>query len=551
MKILFRNKNLHTCLVILFLIWNTYASSQNQAWQWARSVEGSGDESVTGMATDAQGNVYATGFFYGSTLAVGTTTLVNAGNYDFFVIKFDPSGNLLWARSGGGIYDEVGMGITTDGSGNAYVTGYLYSPTMVVGNFTVTNAGVGDMFAIKYNSAGTEMWANGIGGSGEDNGTAIACDPSGNLLVTGFFKSATLVIGTSTLTKSVGEDLCVIKLDSSGNPLWAEGFEGTGNDRGNGISSDSDGNILVTGQQGGAMLILGSDTLLNSGSSDAFLTKLTSSGTVLWSRSMGGLYNDFGNSVTTDFSGNVVVTGTFNSPTLSVSSNSLLNNGGFDFFVAKYSSTGTILWAKVGGGIFDDTGYGIATNFLGHVFVTGHFHSPSIIIGSDTLFDEGIGDLYVVGYASNGNEMWTKHLGGTADDGSGALTCDDAGNLLLGGYFISPTVSCPEFTLTNSGNQDLLVAKLKIEYNFTGIPFSKENSLLRIYPNPSTGVFHIEAGLLEPLNVTILNELGQPVIYSSVSDTDTRIDLSDQPPGIFLVKINVGDKFLISRLILR
>jgi hypothetical protein len=97
-------------------------------WLWAKSAGGASYDYGQSIATDVNGNVYVTGYFYSPSLTFGTTTLTNMGLYDIFVVKYDANGNVLWAKSTGGTHLDEGYGISTDANGNVFVTGYFNSP---------------------------------------------------------------------------------------------------------------------------------------------------------------------------------------------------------------------------------------------------------------------------------------------------------------------------------------------------------------------------------------------------------------------------------------
>ena len=152
--------------------------------------------------------------------------------------------------------------MAVDSSGNIYVTGYYDSnPTTIYnsdgGTFgTLPNSGIYDVFITKYNTNGTAQWATRLGGTGSDYGYSMAVDSSGNIYVTGYYDSNPTTIYNSdggtfgTLTNSGSNDVFIVKYNTSGIAQWATRLGGTGNDIGNSVASDSSGNIYVTGYYG-------------------------------------------------------------------------------------------------------------------------------------------------------------------------------------------------------------------------------------------------------------------------------------------------------------
>ncbi|XWK88153.1 MAG: SBBP repeat-containing protein [Phormidium sp.] len=125
-------------------------SSGNVAW--AKSFGSTNYDKGYGITTDSSGNVYTTGFFYGSA-TFGTTTLTASGGIDIFVAKLDSSGNVAWAKNFGGNLGETASSIVTESSGNLYTTGY-FNGSATFGSTTLTSLGSYDIFVAKLDSSG-------------------------------------------------------------------------------------------------------------------------------------------------------------------------------------------------------------------------------------------------------------------------------------------------------------------------------------------------------------------------------------------------------------
>ncbi|MGB2984885.1 MAG: IPTL-CTERM sorting domain-containing protein [Phycisphaerae bacterium] len=238
---------------------------------WAESAGGTDTDVGAGIAVDASGNSYVTGWF-GGTATFGTFTLTSVGDVDVFVAKYDSAGNVVWAESAGGTDFDQGYGIAVDGSGNSDVTGY-FGGTATFGTITLTSAGGLDVFVAKYDSAGNVVWAESAGGTDWEGAFGIAVDASGNRYVTGWFEG-TATFGTFTLTSAGFLDVFVAKYDSAGNVVWAESAGGTDFDEGDGIAVDGSGNSYVTGKFEGTATF-GATTLTSAGAIDVFVAKLS------------------------------------------------------------------------------------------------------------------------------------------------------------------------------------------------------------------------------------------------------------------------------------
>jgi hypothetical protein len=349
---------------------------------------------------------------------VGPDTSHNGGYEDAFVAKVNPSGTaLVYSGFLGGSGWDDGYGIAVDASGNAYVTGYTWSSDFpaVVGPDTSHN-GDGDAFVAKVNPSGTALvYAGFLGGSGWDLGEGIAVDASGNAYVTGETRSSDFpaVVGPDT-SYNGGGDAFVARVNPSGTALVYAGFLGGWSyDHGCGIAVDSSGNAYVTGgtRSSDFPAVVGPD-LSHNGHNDAFVAKVNPSGTALvYAGFLGGSGWDYGYGIAVDSSGNAYVTGyTVSSDFPAVVGPDLSHNGDTDAFVAKVNPSGTALvYAGLLGGSGWDEGHGIAVDSSGNAYVTGVTESSDFpaVVGPDTSYNSGDGDAFVAKVGAGGGGPFT------------------------------------------------------------------------------------------------------------------------------------------------
>ncbi len=176
---------------------------------------GSYDDVANGIAIDGSGNSYVTGFFEETSMTFDTITITGSGNSEIFIVKYDAAGNALWARSIGGNMIDAGNSIASDSNGNSYVTGAFQSDSITFGSTTLTNAGIYDIFVAKYDPLGNVSWAKSVGGTNSDAARDICVDNLGNAYVTGSFQSPSITFGSMTLTNTGVVDIFVAKLSSS------------------------------------------------------------------------------------------------------------------------------------------------------------------------------------------------------------------------------------------------------------------------------------------------------------------------------------------------
>ena len=269
--------------------------------QWATRLAGTGSDQGFGITSDSPGNSYTVGTYTSNPLTIynadgstfGTLPYSGSGG-DICVVKYNTAGTAQWVTRLAGSLNDQGYRITSDSSGNIYVTGPYASNPLTIYNAdgstfgTLANAGSDDIYVVKYNATtGTAQWATRLAGSLSDQGYRITSDSSGNIYVTGPYASNPLTIYNAdgstfgTLGNAGSNDVYVVKYNPAGTAQWATRLTGTGNDQGFGITSDSSGNIYVTGTYtSNPLTIYNSDsstfgTLTNSGSNDIFIVKIS------------------------------------------------------------------------------------------------------------------------------------------------------------------------------------------------------------------------------------------------------------------------------------
>ena len=459
--------------------------------QWATYYGGSGNDEANSICSDENGNLYVTGHTLSTNLPTQNPGYLayfqgnNAGNSDIFILKFSNTGIRYWATYYGGSNNDIGHSLTTDASGNLLVTGQTFSS-----NFPTLNPGGGayfqqnfaggsrDVFILKFSSICWRLWATFYGGSGEDLGRSLTTDASGNFFVTGQTSSANFPVfnpfggayfqGTYTGVP----DAFVLKFSNSGICQWATFYGGGNIDLGDFLTTDASGNLFVTG-----------------------CTYSTNFPT----QNPGFLAY---------FQGN--------------------NAGGCDAFILKFSNTGNRYWATYYGGSNDDYGNSLITDASGNLFVTGETAStnfPTQNPGGGAYFQQNAGggsDAFILKFSNLSWRQWATYYGGSGFDNGSSLTSDASGNLFVTGYTVSANFPIYNpfggayFQGTNAGNNDAFILEFEsssigIQPVGTQIPLSF--NLKQNYPNPFNPVTNIEFDIPKSgyISLTVYDITGREV----------------------------------------
>jgi hypothetical protein len=518
---------------------------------------GSADDNGFGIATDAAGNAYVTGFTASSNFPTASAfdTTYNGGASDVFVTKLNAAGSgLLYSTYLGGSSVEQGLAIAVDGNGNAYVTGFTGSTNFPIradtsqippGSFVYRSSyqgGSTDAFVTKLNATGTSLvFSTYAGGSGADQGWGIAVHSSGDVYVTGDTTSTNWAATTNGLQKSNagGMDAFFLRLDRFAAAAGYMTYLGSsGSDSARAIAIDPSRNVYLTGGTTSSNFPTapGSfDTTLNGGE-DAFATKLNYLGSTMpagdtyaigYSTYLGGSTTDRGLGITIDGTRNAYVTGitgSTNFPTTAGAFAATYGGGAFDAFVTKLNPLGTapLLYSTYLGGSGDDRGQGIALDSANDAHVVGRTSSanfPTTPGAFDTSYNGG-DDAFVTKFNPAGSAplLYSTFLGGSSGPGGNndrgmAIALDATANAYVTGLANSsnfPTTP-GAFDTSHNGGADVFVTKL----DMIGAP----NTLTLTPPTDTNTV-----GNPHIVTATVQDFGGRPVAGGTVRFTVTGVN---------------------------
>lgn len=280
---------------------------------------------------------------------------------------------------------------------------------------------------------GKHVWSKKIGGAGSDAARSVAVDGDGNYIVTGYF-SEEVDFGGGPI-KSLGDkDGFLSKYDASGVHLWTKQLGGLDEDIGQSVEVDSRGNIIVTGTFKGKADFGGGDPFESAGMTDTFIARYSPEGKHLWSRRVGGENEDRGYDVAIDSKDNIIVTGYFTEPGINLGGEDLHSAGYADIFVAKYAPTSEHIWSWRIGGKVDDLGRAVAVDADDNIVLAGDFHE-SIVLGGKTLTSAGNADVLLAKFDADGKLLWSRSFGDHFHDFTVGLALDHNGHIVMTGGF--------------------------------------------------------------------------------------------------------------------
>ena len=289
-----------------------FNSSGIRLWGTYYGTSGSGDA----IATDKSGNVYLLGGTSSGGMATGGAYQTSCIGYDAFLVKFTSAGARLWATYFGYGATTDGYGVATDSSGNVYITGCTQSSSGIAtsGAFQSSPGGGNDAYLAKFNSVGVIQWATYYGGSGADNSYGVSTDKSGNVYMTGYTSSTTGIATPGAYQTNYGGgnfDAFLAKFDGTGARLWATYYGGNSIDWATAVATDDSGNVFLTGYtySPNGIATTGAYQTSIGGGEDAFLAQFNAVGSMPWATYYGGTNTDNGGVVAMDGSGNVYFTG--------------------------------------------------------------------------------------------------------------------------------------------------------------------------------------------------------------------------------------------------
>ncbi|MGE5458438.1 MAG: SBBP repeat-containing protein, partial [Methanococcaceae archaeon] len=452
---------------------------------------------------------------------------------------------LIYSTFIGGDWDDLGLSIKVNSANNAFITGNTLGAGYPVtpGAYDYFDNGGWDCFVTKFNSTGTDLvYSTFIGGGYHELNQSITLDANGNVFISGKTESTNYPTSSGAFQtyNHGGSDIFVSKFNSSGSSLiYSTLIGGTGNDDGNSIALDAEGNAYITGRTSSLNYPVTSGVFqsnIGGGGADGFVTKLNFQGTgLVFSTYLGGDNYEALKNIAVDPQGNAYITGNTSSANFPITAGAFqtIKNGSECGIVCKLNPSGTnLVYSTFLGGSSYSQGKAITVDNLGFAFLTGMTNSSDFPVtnGAFQTIYKGNYDVFITKLNLTGNSLvYSTFIGGSNNDTPYSIVIDTSGNAYISGE--TNSVNFPivpgSYQTFNNGNNDAFITKL----NPTGNSLMYSSYLGGLSNDQGRGT-----AIDNSFNSYILgytNSTNYPVTPGAFQTT------SNGAPEVFLTKLNL------------
>ena len=410
---------------------------------WTKTFGGSGDDTAREVIVTRDGGYAILGFSNSTDGDLqGKSTPVN----DYWLLRLDEEGELLWSKTYGGSGDDQGQSVIQTADGGFAITGYAMSSDGDASN----NEGFHDNWILRLDAQGNILWERSFGFSGHDHSYDVLQTADGGFFFVGFLditaaRSDGFPEKSGTLTRHGVGEFWGTKIDAQGNLQWRRYFGGTNNDRAHSVVQAWNGGYVMAGFSESDDFDI-SDTR---GSYDFWVVRISEEGEKIWERSFGGSGIDIAYDISLTDDGAYVITGH------TISSDKEVSNplGESDIWMIKINQQGDLLWEQTYGGAGFDLGQSVYPAKRGGYIISGNTRSTN---GDVTDFF-GENDMWVLRTNDTGDVLWQHSFGGSGlDFAFDAVEHRDKSILLVG-----ESTSTNLAENQNRGGSDLVVVKIR------------------------------------------------------------------------------------------
>ncbi len=529
---------------------------QSPEYVWAKNSNGISVVQNVKTVIDANDNIYSVGAFAFYPVVFGNVILspVDDSSTDIFIVKYNPDGIVLWAKSFGSKFNDYVSDCSIDLNGNIYILGTLGGDGMITGSTTLTTYVGEDLLIIKLGSNGNVLWSRNFGGDSDDGGLSCEVNYNNNVIITGWFDGKKMFLGDTEIIKSKNcptweRSMFFTELEPDADFVYSSEIphcvfpEGYFNDIGYSLS-------------GSKFFLLGKDYETE----EVYFDQLSSIdfddyGLIKFNPGDDGWVTPL--QCVVDGQQNKYITGHFNSGTLTITNKALNSTkvlvkkgDDIDMFIVKVSYDNKILWARNYGDVFLNECS--ALNQHGGVFLSGVFFKPVVYFDSYELkCDFQSQNLFIVRINNEGIVGWAKNAEAEHINNAEIAIDKSEENLYVTGSYLW-NCRFAHTLLDFADNDSYYIAKLGMITNSNNE--TKDSDIMQVIPNPNQGNFHINlAPGFNAKRIEIVNLMGQ-IVWSDMvltSYNGTEIVLSSEiKNGLYIIKlVNEHGKQKIQKLI--
>ena len=350
---------------------------------------------------------------------------------------------------------ETLTGLSIDYQGNYYIAG-TFAKQLKINNYSLLSTGGRDIFLLKYNKNNTLIWAKHFGGEKEDNIYSITTDTTGNLYLTGSFQNE-INIGNTLLHSKSNTNVFVAKINPDGNIVQTKVLYSNNSAQNTIVHTTTNGNFWLLGSYLNT-IELDSLTVLNAQAGlDIFMAKYDRNGKLLNYGQIKGDADEILNDFIVDKTGAIYLAGSY-SDNINFGSGQTNSYGGFDLFVAKYDSLANRLWYKIAGGKHDDEVVSIAIDTIDNLYIAGNFIEQTKF-GSLIFTAQKEKDIFIIkSRQTNGSPIWLKQFGSSSYNTANSIKVSNNGNIYLAGSFIGTIQNSPIILKSKSKAPNAFIA---------------------------------------------------------------------------------------------
>lgn len=363
----------------------------------------------------------------------------------------------MWAEHFGGGGQAQGSGIAVDNGGDIVVTGQ-YSRDIEIGGTRYQSQGNEDVFVVKLDAEGKPLWSHSFGGKGHDYGGSAAVDAKGNVYLTGFFTGAIDFGGGPMRAKGV-HDIFLVKLSPSGKLVWSRRYGDAADQVSLRVFPDASGRLVAAGYARGTV-IFGKRRLSSYPDKATFIAGLDTEGNALWSRSFGHIYDFAYPSAVTDSRGHVFFSaGTDPTPAFGGPKRHKPREADLGLVLGELDDAGKVLWQKRFGGGSPNLQTSIGLEPNGDIVTAGSF-GGHLDFGGGRYRSMALSDLFVARLTNQGAHVWSRRFSGTRAQYLADMSVASDGSPFIAGQFVRGTLDLQATRLRGAGSENGFVARL-------------------------------------------------------------------------------------------